>query len=118
MSSHKTEDRIQQECFMWFWNTYPQYRKLLFAVPNGGARSSQEGKLLKKTGVVAGVSDMILLINAKAYCFELKTVIGVQSKKQKDWEYKVKNQGFNYYLVRNKDDFEYIIKNIIKENEK
>ena len=30
-----SEDRFQQECFVWFWNAYPQYRGLLFSVPNG-----------------------------------------------------------------------------------
>ena len=47
--TYKSENRIQQECYMWFHNTYPEYRGLLFAVPNGGARSAIEGKLFKQT---------------------------------------------------------------------
>lgn len=109
----KSENRIQQECFIWFWNTYPEFRKLLFAVPNGGARSAQEGKLLKMTGVVAGVSDMLLMIKGKTYCFELKNTYGKQSKVQKDWEYRVKKQGFDYYVVRSLNEFQTYVNKII-----
>ena len=109
----KSENRIQQECHIWFWNKYPEHRKLLFAVPNGGARSVQEGKLLKMTGVIAGVSDMILLVNGTAYCFELKTETGTQSKLQKDWQKRVNKQGFDYYIVRSLSEFKYYIEKIM-----
>jgi len=112
----KSEARIQQECFIWFWNKYPEYRKLLFAVPNGGARSTHEGKLLKQQGVVAGVSDMLFMIDGRCYCFELKTKIGVQSSRQKDWQYRVESQGFKYYIVRSLRLFQEIIESIIKHH--
>ena len=57
--TYKSEDQIQHECYKWFHNTYPHLRGLLFAVPNGGARSALQGKIFKMTGVVAGVSDML-----------------------------------------------------------
>lgn len=112
--TYESEDRLQQKCFVWFWNTYPHLRKLLFAVPNGGARSSREGALLKETGVVAGVSDLILLYNERAYCFELKTIIGKQSDKQEDWQKIVSTQNIPYYIIRNLELFQSIIKNIVK----
>lgn len=103
--SYKSENRIQQECYMWFWNTYPEYRRLLFAVPNGGARSIIEGKLFKDTGVVAGVSDMLLMVDTETYCFELKTTIGTQSDKQISWQKLVEREGFKYYIIRSLSQF-------------
>lgn len=111
--TYKSEDRIQQECFMWFHNTYPKYRGCLFAVPNGGARSAVQGKIFKMTGVVAGVSDMLLMINGITTCFELKNKFGSQSSKQKAWEHLIKREGFNYHIIRSLDEFKKIVINII-----
>mgnify|MGYP000046985433 FL=1 len=60
----QSENALQQKCYFWFHNTYPEYRGLLFAVPNGGKRTKREAKTLKLTGVVSGVSDMIFLFNS------------------------------------------------------
>lgn len=113
--SYKSEDRIQQECYMWFWNTYPNYRRLLFHVPNGGARSASEGKLFKLIGVVSGVADLLLMVNGTTYCFELKNKYGVQSASQKAWEILVKREGFEYHLIRSLLDFQSIVKTIMDE---
>lgn len=114
MPNYKSENRIQQECYMWFNNNYPHLRGCLFAVPNGGARSASEGKLLKLTGVWAGVSDMLLMYNGKTTCFELKTEAGYQSSKQKKWEALMKKQGFNYYIIRDITTFQYIVTQKLK----
>lgn len=108
----KSENRIQQECVMWFNNTFPYLRGCLFAVPNGGTRTAREGKLLKETGVWAGVSDMLFMFNSKTTCFELKTIKGYQSDKQLAWEATMKKQGFDYYIIRDLDEFKYHILNI------
>lgn len=112
--TYKSENRIQQECVIHFHNTYPKLRGLLFAVPNGGARSIMEGLLLKKTGVVAGVSDMIFLYKGSAYLFELKTENGYQSDKQINWQKLVQEQGFKYFLIRDVELFATILKTIIE----
>lgn len=114
----KSENRIQQECVIKFHNKYPKLRGLLFAVPNGGARSIREGKLLKATGVVPGVSDMIFIYNKNVYCFELKTQIGIQSTRQINWQKLVEDQGVDYFIIRDSDLLIQIIDNIIKLNEK
>lgn len=113
VKSYKSEDRIQQECYMWFHNTYPQYRGLLFAVPNGGARSAVQGKIFKMTGVVPGVADMLLMVNGNIFCFELKNKFGTQSPQQKNWQLLVQREGFKYYIVRTKKLFEEIVTNIM-----
>lgn len=108
-----SEDRLQQECYMWFWNTYPDLRGLLFAVPNGGYRTPQEAKKFKLTGVVSGVSDMLFMHNEKTYCFELKTQKGYQSAKQTKWQQTIEKQGFNYFIIRDLTVFQSLIKNIL-----
>jgi hypothetical protein len=111
-----SEDRIQQECYLWFHNTYPKLRGLLFAVPNGGSRSMIEAKKFKLTGVVSGVSDMLFMYAGKTYCLELKTEKGYQSKKQVIWQETITKNGFLYFIVRDLSLFKDIIESIIKEN--
>lgn len=45
---------------------------LCFAVPNGGKRSVIEAAMLKKMGVLAGVSDLLLFWNGGYAAIELK----------------------------------------------
>ena len=54
----KTEAKIQQEVFIYHWNTYPEERKMLFMVHNE-AMNEIRGARLKTQGMVKGVSDMI-----------------------------------------------------------
>ena len=108
------EDRIQQECFIWFWNTYKDMRKCLFAVPNGGKRDGRTAKIMKATGTVSGVSDLILLYNGSAYCLEAKTSKGRQSTNQLKWQEIVEKQNIDYYIFRSLEEFKVIIKRIIK----
>ena len=112
------EDRIQQECYNYFWNNYPKLRKLLFAVPNGGHRNAIEAVKFKATGVVPGVSDMILLYNNTPYCFELKTETGTQSKTQKEWELIIEEQEIYYKLIRSKEQFANELSKIIDDKYK
>lgn len=114
MAAIKSEDAIQSECYVWFNNTYKKLRGCLFAVPNGGARSALQGKIFKMTGVFAGVSDMILLYNGSAYLFELKNERGSQSDKQIAWQKTMEEQGFSYFIIRDLNLFQQIIKSIIK----
>jgi hypothetical protein len=47
-----------------------------FHVPNGGARSPIEAKILKSCGVRAGVPDVIAIHRGQVYAVELKTTEG------------------------------------------
>lgn len=55
------ESQIQKDCVTWFRLQYPKIGRLLFAVPNGGARNAKEAAIMKGEGVTAGVADLILL---------------------------------------------------------
>ena len=110
----QSEDALQQKCIFWFHNTYPKLRGLLFAVPNGGARDGKQGKLLKLTGVVSGVSDLMLLYNGRPYCIELKKDEEASlSPKQKKWRDKVEKQNIDYYRIDTLFEFQTLIKNLI-----
>lgn len=107
-----SEAKIQQEICVWFKNNYclkhhkPQ--SLIFSVPNEREGIQMMRKLIQ-TGLMSGVSDLIVIHKGQVLFVEVKTATGKQSPKQKEFEDKVKQQGFKYYLVRNLEDFQQII---------
>lgn len=103
------EHRIQQACVQWFNLRHPNLRGRLFAVPNGSRRDGVTGARLKAEGVVAGVSDFILLKSTSRYgalLIEMKTRTGRQSATQKWWQQVVTENGeYKYVVCRCLDDF-------------
>lgn len=76
----------------------------VFAVPNGGSRNVIEAANLKAQGVMAGVSDLILLLPGnKVYFIELKNPNGKgrQSPAQREFEDNVRAYGNEYLLWDN-----------------
>lgn len=115
--SHKEHD-CQKVCVGWF---YAQYKttpiaRLLFTIPNqaiGMGGGYGFGNYFKSEGVVAGVSDLLFLYPARGYhglAIEFKTETGRQSQAQKDWQSAVENVGYKYVVVRNFDQFFYLIR--------
>lgn len=87
---------------------YPSLSKVLFAVPNGGNRYRVTGAILKAEGVVAGVSDLLLLHPSGKYhglCIEMKTPKGRQQPSQVEWQQEVERQGFKYVVCHSVDEF-------------
>lgn len=103
------EDILQAEIFRFYHNTYcTKFNELphvIFSVPNGGWRTKSESMKLKATGVIAGVSDLIIIQPNRIIFIELKTDKGVQSNEQKAFEQKVKLLGFEYFLIRSFEEF-------------
>lgn len=122
---NKKEEQLQIQCVQWF-NITHSTKGELFAVPNGGSRNVIEAAHMKRGGVKAGVSDLILVANGCTVFLELKApttykigksgkkVIdkkgGVQSEQQKHFQQKVEKLGHNYYLIDDFDEFTKIIK--------
>jgi len=107
-----SEDILQSEIFKWFHNTHcagKNNKCLIFSVPNGGTRNIKEAMKLKATGLVPGVSDLIILLPSKCLFIEVKTSTGKQSDVQKVFESKVTLLGFDYYLVRSLEEFKNIL---------
>lgn len=109
----KSELQLQAECFQWLWNNYPQTRRCLFHVPNGGARSKREATQLKASGVVPGVYDMLFIWDSRVYAFEMKVGTNRQSSDQLKWGEAAQAQGVKTYEVRSLEQFQEIIKSIV-----
>ena len=109
------EGRIQAECYQYFWNNYPQYRGLYFAVPNENSRSDSNaitGAQRKAMGVYHGVSDTLMLIPRGGYhglAIEYKDINGKQSVHQIAWQALVESQGYKYCLCRSLAQFKEIV---------
>lgn len=114
------ESDIQQTSVAWFRWQYPKYSKLLFAVPNGGARSTVEARIMSGEGVLAGVADVLLLVPSRKYhglCMEFKrqairyvdgkrhVLKTYQSLAQKEWQAAVESVGYKYVVVRSLEEF-------------
>ena len=103
-----SEARLQQDCFLWFHNSYPSLRGLLcynLSNTEGGRR----GWINKMLGLQKGRSDMVFYYNGQATMIEMKTRDGRQTPSQKEWEHKVKTEGFDYQVVRSLYQFQKLI---------
>ena len=89
----------------------------VFAVPNGGSRNVIEAANLKAQGVMAGVSDLILLLPHKVYFIELKNPNGKgrQSPAQREFEDNVRAYGQGYLLWDNWAQVEQFVNDHRKE---
>lgn len=109
------EGKIQAECYQHFWNTYPQYRGLYFAVPNENNRADSNaitGAIRRSMGVYHGVSDTLMLVPRGPYhglCIEYKDEKGRQSEHQIAWQKLVESQGYAYRVCRSLEQFKTII---------
>lgn len=101
-----TEDQLQAACFQWAWNNYPQTRRLLWAVPNGGSRDVREGLKLRACGVIPGVWDMHLFYHGKLTVFELKVGRNQQSPQQVAWGVLVATHGATCFEIRTLEEFQ------------
>lgn len=108
-----SEDILQAKIYKWYHNNFcTKLNKVphsIFAVPNGGLRSKAEAMKFKATGLVSGVSDLIIVQPNRVLFVELKLENGRQSKTQIAFEKTVKNLGHQYYVVRSLEEFKKII---------
>lgn len=107
------ESEIQQSVVQWFRMKYPNY--IIAAVPNGGFRNAREAAIMQREGVLAGFADLIIISKQNILFLELKTPIGVLSKKQKEFQQKVNNLGFQYVVCRSFDQAVMVIVSWIKK---
>lgn len=111
----KIEDQYQSEIIRWYNNNFclkhHTPRGIIFSVPNGGSRNKVEAMTLKATGLLAGVSDTILILpNGRLLFCEVKTETGSQSHEQIEFQKRVEALGFEYWLVRGLEDFQKKVK--------
>jgi len=115
---NREESKIQSECFIWYNNTFclkfHNPRGMMFSVPNElGGKNKISTALARSTGLTAGVSDTILILpNSKIIFVEFKIAKGRQSEKQKEFEKRVKEHGYEYYIIRSVEEFKKLILNL------
>lgn len=112
------ESKLQQTCVRWFRFHYPDYHKLLFAIPNGGKRNAVTASILKAEGVVAGVADLFLAVPSPDYhglFIEMKYGKGKQSPEQVAFQKAVIMQGYRYEVVRSFDEFMGLVNSYLKK---
>jgi hypothetical protein len=108
----KTEAKIQQEMVVWFRNNYQRKgvdKGIIFSIPNERAGGYMAIKDLLLTGLLSGVSDLIVILKGKVLFIEVKNATGKQSDNQIKFQKQVENLGFPYYLVRDLENFKKII---------
>ena len=105
----KSETRIMQEMVLWYNNKYclvsNPNRCLIAHVPNENQHH------LISCGLLSGFSDLILIHKTPNiskgvhYYFEVKTETGTQKPKQIEFQKRIEQLGYEYYLVRTKEEF-------------
>lgn len=102
LAENGTEDCHQAALFCWAalpetQLQFPEFKHLLFAIPNGGKRNIIVASKLKATGVKAGVPDIFLSIPKgiyRGFYLELKKFGGEPSKEQLQFIEVARNQGY------------------------
>lgn len=114
------EQKIQQDVYNWFNNTYcllrHEPRLLIHSVPNGLPIQVKEQArildLLHKTGMVNGISDMIIHgVKGRCIMAECKTESGHQSEAQLKIQRRIQDLGGVYFVFRSLLDFQMQISN-------
>ena len=96
----ETEHQIQCAVIKWWGlvsHSFGLSEKLLFAIPNGGARHVLTGKMLKDEGVRSGVPDLFLAApndRCNGLFIELKKPKGRATKAQLEYIQLLRFQGY------------------------
>ena len=112
-----SEDQLQAKCYIHFHNSYPEFRGLFFAVPNGGYRNKIEAVKQKATGTISGIPDVVYLHPKFGPAgIEFKTEVGVLSENQKRIHAIWEANGIKVYVCRSFEQFQEIINEIHGKN--
>lgn len=111
-----THEQLIAAVTQWFWNTFPEERRMLYAINNnvsaGLSKQQQivEGNKNKAKGVVAGVLDLCYITYSGA-CVYLDAKVGndTLSDEQKDFCEKLNDRGMLWFLFSTVDEFKEII---------
>lgn len=99
----------------WFKYQYPHL--ILFAIPNGEYRHIATAVKLKKSGVLAGASDLFLAYpnkNHSGLFIEMKAKGGSVSENQKKFIKSVKQYGYAAEVCYGFDEAKSVIENYLK----
>jgi hypothetical protein len=117
-----SEDQLQAALWMWAWNEYPQFRRLMWAVPNGLQLPPVLAMKAKATGLLSGVWDLHCFYNGQLSIIETKIknnqltrdriINGKKVYGQFEWGELMAQHGANRYIYRTLDEGKAVYKSI------
>lgn len=102
-----SEDQIHELVADWLRLAYLPGNKLgvaWYSVEHRNARSRKEGHDRKQRGVKAGIPDLHIFWNERAFMIELKSKTGYLSQDQKDMRAELLNATVKWALARSLDE--------------
>lgn len=116
------EMKLQAAFWKWAWVTYPQFRRLMWAVPNGLKLNPVQASIAVSTGMLAGVWDLHCFYRGQYHIIEAKTATGkltedkiVKGKKiygQKQWGELMQSNGARLHIFRTLEEGQEIYRDI------
>lgn len=110
-----THEQLVAESTQWFWNTFPEERRMLYAINNnvssGLSKKQQmiEGNKNKAKGVVAGVFDICYLLPNKCAYMDAKVDYDHPSDEQLDFADKCADRGHLTFFYSSLREFQGLI---------
>jgi len=119
MKRRHPESELQRMCIRYFRLQYPQYAKLLFAIPNGGRRSVVEAAIMQGEGVIPGVPDLFFAkpgpwSRSYGLFIEMKAPGGKVNRPQLEMHEALTRQGYEVRVCNSFDLFASIIENYLR----
>lgn len=113
---YQSESTTQQSAVRWFNEVYPEFEYLFFSIPNGGKMGGKVNKsgvsiqaaIMVGEGLKSGVADLLFSVarcGLHGLYIEMKTPVGVWSKEQQEFAWKVTQEGYGYVLCYSLADF-------------
>ena len=115
------ESVMQSQFVAWFRLKYPQYAKLLTAIPNGGKRDIITASILKREGVTAGWPDILMAVPRNGFFglfMEMKVEAGKVSAKQEEMIHLLIEQGYQAVVVWSFEEAQWTVLNYLQEESK
>lgn len=104
----KKESELQTACVNWFRFSFPQFKMLLFAIPNGGHRNILTAMRMKREGVISGVPDLFLSIGRNGFngfYIEMKQGKGTLTENQEIFFQQAKKHNYKCEVITSLDQF-------------
>lgn len=109
------ESNLQQQCVKWFRYAYPKF--IIFAIPNGGQRNVITASILKREGVLKGVSDLFIMEPIKGFhgmFIEMKSRKNKTTPEQDYFIQAAHQRGYKCAICYSFDDFVNEVENYLK----
>lgn len=109
MNEQQSESQLQAECVRYMRNELRVVYGTFFSIPNEGKRGVINASRMIAQGLLAGVPDLVWLIDRTVVFFELKAKGGSTSRKQKLIHDNLRAEGFEVHIIKTFEQFKEIV---------